>query len=861
MKKISSNPILILALAGFLAVFFSACEKASSDDLIVSTLTRPVAVAVAVLDWEPLSDSSSLGGDFDADDPTTMTSWSQCYWMRKRPFAFVANSGSDSVARIDLCSGEIENHQIKGNPYVVSHIPVGRFPVDVAVSADKANSRVFVSNSGESTLSIIDAAEARALQRKVELPARPNRLTVIPAKSQTMVFQAEAVTDGDADTTESQENTETTSQVSEDPGDVYVAMPEVGKLGRIVRSRAPEDGEEAYRLEEIVELKTTLTPEPLPGGMAYRKDAKTGQRFLYVADMKHSYFHIVDLDHPSYPARVRMVYGPQRDCSISEDGRFLYLARMDTARVVVWDLQKDRYVDTNKELPSHWNSPAPSSNIDYDIKLQSIPRRVLFAKVAKTELSPADGDTDTVDSEENGEVSETSDKDQDGDADTASETDTDLNGENENAETAEYEAMENMEGEQVEVEAADQEQLESETETENDSESSDDRKQFAYSIGYNGVIQVIDVFRDFHKLYDADPATDPSWTLLDSDELTVDNNFCLAALDVKFLNKRVPDSLWELKFNALIPDTDASVSGLFKFKENRFEDPSVDFTAFSTQILSKADLLSRNDTTLKPDRLVIKTTPKEADKESLGCPVKTVSLEILDVGQHFLTYDPAGLDLTKCYNTAVEYSIRSNGNYLVFMTELDSAGNRLTAPAYKGRASNAEFYRGSAPITQDKLETLSFEADDWRDYLCEYPLPDDQMTTYGLKEDLSLKNGSKAEGIRCRNPWTDGEGFPVSFQDDNLRFSVCLDIGGPIGDAASKIEGSYEYDFKVSSGMSSDMEITLGTSVNNLVGMLLEDAALLDYFPKLPRMYVVDSSLEIVYVLDLATDTAVGYFL
>ena len=63
--------------------------------------------------------------------------------------------------------------------------------------------------------------------------------------------------------------------------------------------------------------------------------------------------------------------------------------------VAVFDTAEDRYVDTNQDLQSHRNAPPPSDLVSYDIDLQSYPRQVVFADVAKTTVTePVDGDTE-----------------------------------------------------------------------------------------------------------------------------------------------------------------------------------------------------------------------------------------------------------------------------------------------------------------------------------------------------------------------------------------------------------------------------------------------------------------------------------
>lgn len=817
LSRAIKNVFLVLALLAL----FSACSTDEADLPPVSTLTRPTAIALAVLDWEPTQGDQQFGEKYP-------DYWEQCYALDKRAFAFVANSGNDSVARIDLCTGEVQNSNIQGNPFVVSHIPVGKFPIDLAVSIDEDNSRVFVSNGGERSLSVIVSLEARTLQEKVSLSSVPGKLVVVP------------------------------SDIS-DYGDVFVAYPQVGKLGRIIRQEIK--GKEVWVEESMATLETQTAPDPVPGGMAVDPDGE----FLYVADMNSDYFHVVDLEHPEYPARLKNVFGPQRSCSISPDGRYLYLSKLDQRKVAVYDLLEDRYVDTNMELPSHRNSPPPTDQFEYDIELQTVPRSVIFASATKY-FESVDGDADSdSDEESDRDLEEDSESDPDGDLE-AGEVDQ-ADSESEDNEDGNVDGDEELEDEGASGTLMAKEESD---------ESDEGNKLYAYAIGFNGNIQVVDLHHNLHELFDTNPDSLPDYGLLGQDELEVDNSACLADIEVQVYEGRTPDALWNLDYNGLIPESDISVSGRFDFASDRFFDDNVDFSSLEEVLARPTDQDSEDGEGLKGDWLNISTSPLAASDGNVGCveevldddgnPVlltlENVRLEILEITPDYLVFDSRGIDLEKCFMTAVSYSILANGNYIVYMTKLDLEGNKLGSRIYQGRALNTEFRHSDVIRTEEQFSSLVFEDEDWDDYVCsvEQELASGTVMEYRFKEDLKL-SGSKdtLTGIHCMNRSDDGEDYSLSFENDMLDFYICQDTDD--ASIESKQLDKFQYSFRTFSGVN-QIQITVseeGETQNRFVGSLLEDAAFLDTYPEFPRLYVVDSSEETIYIIDLTTDEVIDY--
>ena len=72
---------------------------------------------------------------------------------------------------------------------------------------------------------------------------------------------------------------------------------------------------------------------------------------------------------------------------------------------------------------------------------------------------------------------------------------------------------------------------------------------------------------------------------------------------------------------------------------------------------------------------------------------------------------------------------------------------------------------------------------------------------------------------------------------------------------------SYVYSFVTKSGLNEIVAITVDGAVDKNVGVLLEDAMVSMAYKDFPRLYVVDSSEGIVWVIDLLTDTVVDSIL
>lgn len=792
---------LLLALAALLA----SCNSGSSASVTASALTRPVAMVTAMIPWQPTESEKQLA------QTTYKDAWEACLGRTTRPFAFVANSANNSVARIDLCTQTLENTHLFGNPFVVTNIPVGEFPVAVAVSRDTAQSRIFVANSGENTLSLIDSALARPLENKVSLPSRPSKLVVVPSASGV------------------------------EQGDLLVLLPEIGSLARVVKQ--PTGEFETWKVEQLLSLASLLTPSPKPSALVL----SPGATYLYIADAAYPYFHVLDLQQADYPARERFVNGPQRDLALSPDGRFLYLAKLDVRKVAVYDLVDDRYVDTNGEKPAHWNAPPPSDAIEYDIVMQAVPRLVRFAMVDK---AIADGDTDAE-----SDTAEAESQESESEAETVRKADVPADGDGESAETGESEAAED-DGETLEADAS----------------------LYAYVVGVNGNVQVVDVHKNLHKFYDVTPTTAATFSIPASTELELDSGRCTASFKAKVSKEVTPDALWQTYFNTVLPETDIGSNGRFDFATNRFYDESFNFATLKslrTRVKSGYDPQDRWQ--IKGDLLEIRTAAlKPGDGGGVGClkdgvGIKTVRLEILEATPTYLVVDPAGLNLKDCFDPKqlprLDYVVRANDNYLVYMTPIDSSGNVSGLRTYQGRAVNAPFSPNFSHPDETTFRDLILKNPDWSDYVCTLPhtQPDGTVQNeYRFTTDLLIGGTDTVlHGVRCLNPWDDpwdgkdaATHYYPSFVNSQVSFTVCID---PTNEAmAKKLQGSYTYSFITRSGVGSVTQTNSDGSVTSFVGAIPEDAAVLNVDPRFPRLYLLDSSHELIYVVDLITDKVVA---
>jgi len=818
MRRSYKFPALVIAALTCLAQLFYACDSGSGSDVTVSTLTRPVSMAIAVLDYNPTDSERITGLSFEESNL-----WEQCIGDDKRPIAFVANSGNDSVARIDLCVGEIKNTHIGGNPFVVSHITVGSFPCNVTTSADEGDTRVFVANCGEASLSVIESKTGQTLPDKVQLDGTPMKQVSIP----------------DAEVAE---------------GRVLVSMPQLSSLA-IVTKGTNEQGQEAWFQTGKISLATDTVPSPLPGGMILSPD---GAR-LYISDMNSKYFMTLDLAHPEYPPTLRNVYGATRDLTVSPDGRYLYLSKLDKRQVAVYDMVEDRYLDTNEEKLSHRNGPPPSDDFVYDIELETFPRKTVFVNVWKDRDDwplPPDGDYDIEYSENDAEDSESENA--------------------EDVENAKGEAAEDAEdSEDADNEASAKLIADEDGDTEAEGDTEEEvkiAKLYAYIIGYDGRIQVVDMHDSMHEFYDTNPETGPDYYYVANDELQIDNSVCIASLDAITYRGVTPDGYWELLYNGTVAGSDTSVSGHFEASNNRLYDDNVNFSSLS-ELMPRPLESSEDPYAYKGDLLVIRTPAAGTSGGGIGCTQEItdadgstrlidlagaeIELEILEATPEYLVYDPNGIDIDSCYNADVDYYIRSNNNYIVHLTELDSSGRKLGSPTYQGRAINTPFRSGQLISGREIVEAMSFEEEDWESYVCTIEREQEDGTVledFIFRQDMVIgEDNEVVTGIRCQSRWKDGDDYPVSFENDLIKFAVCQDETA-VGIQQKRLE-TYKYSFSTESGINEIQQVDFGG--DRTVGTLLEDSVYLDIYPDFPRLYVLDSSEEIIYSIDLTNDQVV----
>ena len=99
--------------------------------------------------------------------------------------------------------------------------------------------------------------------------------------------------------------------------------------------------------------------------------------------------------------------------------------------------------------------------------------------------------------------------------------------------------------------------------------------------------------------------------------------------------------------------------------------------------------------------------------------VQQVKLEVTAVTEEYLdirsTHPSSGGNVSPA---PVSYVLRSNDNYLVYMTELDSQNVPISDRMYQGRAKNAEFVPSDVVQGQEQFDMLSFQTEDYSSYIC-----------------------------------------------------------------------------------------------------------------------------------------------
>jgi YVTN family beta-propeller protein len=98
-----------------------------------------------------------------------------CVHVWAAPFAYIANSGSDSVSVIDTAT----------NTVVGPPIPVGSTPIGVAVNP--AGTRVYVANSGSNSVSVIDTATNTVIGSPIPVGGQPIGVAVTPTGTRVYV--------------------------------------------------------------------------------------------------------------------------------------------------------------------------------------------------------------------------------------------------------------------------------------------------------------------------------------------------------------------------------------------------------------------------------------------------------------------------------------------------------------------------------------------------------------------------------------------------------------------------------------------------------------------------------------------------
>ena len=483
-----------------------------------------------------------------------------------------------------------------------------------------------------------------------------------------------------------------------------------------------------YSAAPGAEVAVSLDADPLPGspvvvdgnGTVLALPNHTGRGFFFL-NTETDAFTCYD------------VAGPTTTGAVSLDGRWLYLAKRWEFGVAVFDLQAMLYTDTNEELPSHEGVVPGTSTISYDIQISGTPKGITFAMIHKSQGTKRHPDTEL--------------------------------GEEEDPDAVIYEEAEDPE-----------------------------LHQFGFIATHNGVLYTVDLYKDIHELYDA-----YNWAEGEGDNMPhlfsqndpliekirlgpEDPVAKLSESGFEFFRHQTPNADWTAVYNGTIPGLTSSVSGRFDPEKGRLYDPNVDFRALHI-MLPAADNLG--------DRLVITTA-------TVGrCPVSeigryAVSLEIIAVGEDntrpddpdYLAFNQQGLpDLSRCFNTSVEYEIRANETYVVYASVQDKEDN-----VYQGRAIPKRIKENASCQKTDLAEPWSFSNDFINFMICkivdapEEPLtrplgllPVPELFQYEFSTlseiDLETITGVSFVGVTS-DPWEDGYVYAIDAGGDAIvRFS------------------------------------------------------------------------------------------
>ena len=405
-----------------------------------------------------------------------------------------------------------------------------------------------------------------------------------------------------------------------------------------------------------------------------------------------------------------------------------------------------------------------------------------------------------------------------------------------------------------------------------------DTSLYAYVIGVNGNVQVVDVTTNRHHFYDVTPSSSASASIPVSTDLELDSGRCTAAFSAKVSKEVTPDALWQTYFNVVLPETDIGLNGRFDFTNNRFYDESFNFaTVKALRTRPKSGYDPQDRWQIKGDWLEIRTPAMQpGDAGGVGClkngvGIKTVRLEILEATPTYLVVDPGGLNLKDCFDPKelprVDYAIRANNNYVVYMTPIDSAGNVSGLRSYQGRAVNTPFSPNFSRPDETTFRDLILKNPDWSEYVCTLPHTQSDGTIqneYRFTTDLLVGGTDQVlHGVRCLNPWDDpwdgkdpAKHYFPSFSNGLVSYSVCVDETNEA--MAKKLAGGYIYSFITRSGLGSVSQTNSDGSVTSFVGSVPEDAMVVNEDARFPRLYLLDSSNEVIYVIDLITDTVVS---
>lgn len=594
------------------------------------------------------AEADEAGDADEADDATSDAPEAADWWENTgryyREWAYVPDTSVHGVAKLDLCTFRVVDQHLSSNPFVLTHIPVGKRPGPVAALPDGAG--ILVANTAEGTLSRIDTA----YDQEVERPYKAGE----PIES-LVIGKNPAAPD--------------------DPASyfVYLTLPASRRIVRIGPGLGPEAPRVTRDLGTCDGPAGTAALPITPGDLA----VSPAGDLLVVPDRTAPCLLLIDNPAaPDFAAAVETKLdagAATTTAAVSPDGALMYVGKSGLPLVSVYAKRAIGWVrvDANPDTPGRPPGGATAPDATWDIRVRGVPTAVVFGLVGRVPDAVYDAAEADVEID-------------------AAEADDDAPGD-----------IEIIDGLVFERRAAPAPRLFAWVTTHNGTMTMIDATG---ADGIEGLHRPWDrrVYTDRPNRPDFRPGIAPvrgnppdAATILTRDGFDA------------FLPRRTPTAEWQVRMNAPLPafaqtsvagrlDTSAAGEGVV-----RLYDPRVDFTSVGIEPRIDAQGVRR----AYPGDAVIVVTPPETGCPLQVTQEATLALEVLRVGTgtasavapdtDFLELDVrrlapddqnlavAGQLIGRCFTSSVEYRVRTNESGLVYArieesSRFDLRGRALT---------------------------------------------------------------------------------------------------------------------------------------------------------------------------------------